>query len=293
MSSNFIIKETDKNLQFTEFNTVLRPWRLHTTSIYHNRNLVTDPSYSDACYNNLYIESHDNDIRLVVNNNSIINFDGGKGTEFSNNVLFDKDASFNSMVNMTKANITNHLSVDGDISLAGSIDVLGNFKIFELDVAGDISYNGSVDICDRLYVKGDASFNSNVYLGDTLFAKNINISGSIQIPVGTSGERPLPSKTGQIRFNTTENTYEGYDGTAWGSLGGIKDTDGDTYISAETSAGADNDQLVFYTVNKTRGMIDSSSNFLFGDTQTEFTVDGSGNVDICGKLPVNPITSIS
>ena len=71
MSSNFIIKETDKNLQFTEFNTVLRPWRLHTTSIYHNRNLVTDPSYSDACYNNLYIESHDNDIRLLVNNSEL------------------------------------------------------------------------------------------------------------------------------------------------------------------------------------------------------------------------------
>jgi hypothetical protein len=294
MSSNFIIKETDKNLQFTEFNTVLRPWRLHTTSIYHNRNLVTDPSYSDACYNNLYIESHDNDIRLLVNNNnSIINFHGGKGTEFSNNVLFDKDASFNSMVNMTKANITNHLSVDGDISLAGSIDVLGNFKIFELDVAGDISYNGSVDISDRLYVKGDASFNSNVYLGDTLFTKNINISGSIQIPVGTVAERPLPPKTGQIRFNTTENTYEGYDGIAWGSLGGIKDTDGDTYISAESSAGADNDQLDFFTASGHRGRIDECGNFLFGDTQTEFTVDVCGNVDICGKLQVNHITSIS
>ena len=44
-------------------------------------------------------------------------------------------------------------------------------------------------------------------------------TGAIDIPTGTTGERPSAS-TGMLRFNTTTTQFEGYNGTAWGSIGG-------------------------------------------------------------------------
>jgi len=90
-------------------------------------------------------------------------------------------------------------------------------------------------------------------------------TGSIQIPVGTTAERPGIAVTGQIRYNTENSSFEGYGpGGAWGSLGGVKDVDGDTYILAETSAGSDEDTLYFYTGGELTGTI-STTNGITGD----------------------------
>ena len=79
----------------------------------------------------------------------------------------------------------------------------------------------------------------------------------IQIPKGTTGER-LTGVLGQIRNNTSLSQFEGYGaGNAWGSLGGVKDVDGDTFIRAESSAGEDEDTLEFLTGDSTRLVINS------------------------------------
>ena len=52
--------------------------------------------------------------------------------------------------------------------------------------------------------------------GDAIFKS----TGSIQIPVGDTSERPGIAVTGQIRYNTQNSSFEGYDGSAWGSIGG-------------------------------------------------------------------------
>ena len=44
-------------------------------------------------------------------------------------------------------------------------------------------------------------------------------TGAANVPVGTTGERPTAA-TGLFRFNTSLNAFEGYNGTAWGSIGG-------------------------------------------------------------------------
>lgn len=43
--------------------------------------------------------------------------------------------------------------------------------------------------------------------------------GAVNIPAGTTAERPTGT-AGHFRFNTTLNAFEGYNGTAWGSIGG-------------------------------------------------------------------------
>ena len=71
------------------------------------------------------------------------------------------------------------------------------------------------------------------------------------IPVGTSAERPtfgVGAGNGAIRFNTVNGQYEGYNSTttSWSSLGGVRDIDGNTYILAELTAGANDNTLWFY-----------------------------------------------
>ena len=40
-------------------------------------------------------------------------------------------------------------------------------------------------------------------------------TGAIQIPVGTTAQRPASPSQGMIRYNTTTSHFEGYDGSAW------------------------------------------------------------------------------
>ena len=79
---------------------------------------------------------------------------------------------------------------------------------------------------------------------------NVNTIGGLRVPVGTTAERPASNtgvlRTGHIRFNTEQVTFEGYDGNAWGSLGGVKSVDQRTFIRAEDFPNASNDQIDFF-----------------------------------------------
>ena len=45
-------------------------------------------------------------------------------------------------------------------------------------------------------------------------------TGFMLIPKGTTAERPVSPVNGEIRYNTTTSQFEGYQGGAWGQLGG-------------------------------------------------------------------------
>ena len=118
-----------------------------------------------------------------------------------------------------------------------------------------------------------AYLEDNVGIGTTNPRSTFDISSTdgLIIPVGTNGERPNPAYNGMIRYNTTTSQFEGYGpGSAWGSLGGVKDVDGDTYILAESSAGADNDDLQFFTAGQERMSINSVGDVsMNGDITTD------------------------
>jgi hypothetical protein len=121
-----------------------------------------------------------------------------------------------------------------------------------------------------LDVRGEAIFNDKVIFDST---------NSIQIPVGTTAERDLVgvAVTGQIRYNTTNSSFEGYGpGGSWGSLGEVKDVDGDTYILTETQAGSDEDTLYFYTGGILSGTISTETTTFNNDLEIkgDFIVQG-------------------
>jgi len=102
------------------------------------------------------------------------------------------------------------LSASSNATVGGTLGVTGNTS-----VTGNLTVDGNTTL-------GNAS-------GDTItlnaatatVPNNLNFSGTgtITVPVGTTGQRPSPT-SGMIRYNTTENSFEGYAAGAWGSIGG-------------------------------------------------------------------------
>jgi hypothetical protein len=60
-------------------------------------------------------------------------------------------------------------------------------------------------------ITGTATFTGDVLLSGT---------GVLDLPIGTTAQRPGSPNSGMIRFNTDLTTFEGYNGSAWGSIGG-------------------------------------------------------------------------
>jgi hypothetical protein len=130
------------------------------------------------------------------------------------------------------------------------------------------------------------SAGSNVYSKLCITSNNIGIgtvnprvkldiqsTDAIQVPAGTSADRSNFSSfwnNGQIRYNTNIQQFEGYANNTWavigGAISGVIDNNNDTYISAETSPGINNDQLQFYTSNINRMIIDKNGYVGIGTT---------------------------
>jgi len=137
-----------------------------------------------------------------------------------------------------------------------------------------------VDLTDITYTYADLALNNletsgniGVNIVNPQYSVHINTNDAIIIPVGTNAQRV--DVTGAIRYNSEIETFEGYKGT-WGSLGGVIDVDQDTYVSAETSAGTDNDELKFVTDGSERMIINSIGNIGIGIIDPTYALDVNG-----------------
>ena len=63
---------------------------------------------------------------------------------------------------------------------------------------------------------------SPTFTGTATFGGNILMSGTgtLDLPVGTTAQRPGSPNNGMIRYNSTLSRYEGYSGSAWSQIGG-------------------------------------------------------------------------
>ena len=53
----------------------------------------------------------------------------------------------------------------------------------------------------------------------TVGGLHVNSTDAVEMPTGTEAQRPT-AVTGMFRFNTDSGSFEGYNGTAWGAVGG-------------------------------------------------------------------------
>jgi len=119
----------------------------------------------------------------------------------------------------------------------------------------------------------------------------INSDQSLKIPVGTTSERPLTPTVGMIRYNTSLACYEGWDGAYWLKLSGVQDVDGNTYITAEATPGANDNTLYFYANNNLMVTIDSTK--LFAERLQTNNLDVVDNIisSIATNTDINLTTS--
>src|SRR5210317_1399302 len=90
-------------------------------------------------------------------------------------------------------------------------------------MTGDITFNAGQSFPGVLPLSGgtmtgDITFNS----GQTIdgYVPQTATDGAANVPAGATGDRPGSPVTGQFRFNTTSTSFEGYNGTSWGAVGG-------------------------------------------------------------------------
>ena len=117
---------------------------------------------------------------------------------------------------------------------------------------------------------GEIEFQSN----GTQVLKVTGATGSFDLPVGTTAERPTSPTTGTLRYNTTESEIETYDGSSWTSVG----------ASTWTTTGSN----IYYTTGKVS----------IGTTVSYSTVslfEGSVNQDYAGSqtLPNSTVTILN
>jgi hypothetical protein len=180
------------------------------------------------------------------------------------------------------------LVVDGDGSFTGDVTIAGNLTLGDqvtdsINVVADFT-SDLLPQTDNMFDLGATGSNWKALHVRTIDSDTeivvIDATGAITVPVGTAAERPSALAAGMVRFNTSDGVFEGYSGNAWASLGGVKDVDQDTFIEAESSPGADNDELTFVTAGVTAFKVDN---------QQAISTDGTANLvfDVGGTIDVS------
>jgi hypothetical protein len=98
---------------------------------------------------------------------------------------------------------------------------------------------------------GLAPLASPTFTGTATFTGDVNLTGTgaIDVPAGTTAQRPGSPSAGMVRYNTTLSQFEGYSGSAWGTIGGGAKGGGTDQIFYENGQTVSTDYTVASTVN--------------------------------------------
>jgi len=189
-----------------------------------------------------------------------------------------------------KAFVGTDLAVGGSTTLSGDIavnggDITTNQTTFNIvnTTATTVNLAGAATAISIGAATGTFTVNNQ----QTVF----NSTDSIQIPVGNNAQRDATPVAGQIRYNSQLSTFEGYGpGNAWGSLGGVRDVDGNTYIIPELTPGGNQNILYFYNNAVQTATLSETTFTLTQNTASSGTTSGAlvvtGGAGIGGNLNV-------
>ena len=137
------------------------------------------------------------------------------------------------------------LSIDLDsetLDIAGGANITTTGSSNTLTVALDAALTGltsvtvdGITISDNLITTNESNANLELDANSSGYVRVLG-TGAFGIPVGTTGQRPT-AVSGQLRLNSTTGTFEGYDGTSWGSLAGSSEAEADTSNTTRVTLG--------------------------------------------------------
>ena len=216
------------------------------------------------------IQVPSNDVQIDQNLTVETNFTVTTGTSYLKNVGITGTITQTGDINQT-GNFTS----SGTSQITGDVTATGYLQVGQINLENNIIRSTTTNTDLQLLANGTGSvivesikftdnniqsiaLDSDITLTPQgLGSVIVNSNQSLQIPVGTSVERPN-GVNGRIRYNTTLNRYEGYNNGYWLQLSGVIDHSGNTRILAEASPGANNNVLYFYANNVLTTTIDST-----------------------------------
>jgi hypothetical protein len=168
----------------------------------------------------------------------------------------------------------------------------GSIDAKEIDITTDtgININNSLNITNSTIQK---TTNGNLILSASDYVEVAGTSAFI-VPAGDTSQRPalVSGDAGAIRFNTEESRFEGFNGSYFVSLGGVRDVDGNTYISAELNPGDDDNTLRFFN-NGVQSMQVEQTKLSFQSVTDIITTNVSGITEweagAAATAPADPV----
>lgn len=149
--------------------------------------------------------------------------------------------------------LTPSTATSGAVTVAGTLVVGNGGTGLTTITAGRILYGAGTSALGNSASLFWDSANSRFGVNTATPAVTAALVGTdaLLIPVGTTGQRPTGA-AGYLRFNSTTGEFEGYNGTAWASVGGAaisNDTSTATNIYPISAAATSGTASTVYTSN--------------------------------------------
>ena len=178
---------------------------------------------------------------LDVTNNVVIGGDltvNGTTTSLSSTILEVEDKN----IELGKVTSPTDSTADqGGLTLKGTSDKTWNW----VNATDAWTSSEHIDLASgkTLKIAGTLVLDATNYTGNAATATNIGAStAQLNIPAGTTAQRPGSAANGMFRYNSTTNEFEGYADGAWGSIGGsgVILIDGGNFDNGSSTVGTAN-----------------------------------------------------
>jgi len=158
--------------------------------------------------------SYINDVRTVATNIGNVNTVAGINAAISNVSGISADVT---AVNTNSANVNTVATNIADVNTVGSVSAdVTTVAGISADVTAVADNNADVTTVATNILDVNTVADT---IGSGVFVQRTGAAGSAEIPTGTEAQRDGTPAAGYFRFNTDTEQFEGYNGTAWGSVG--------------------------------------------------------------------------
>ena len=205
---------------------------------------------SQEAIDGLYLGAQSSDPTVDLNGDAVTVGDWYFNTTISKSKIYNGSSwdvltSSGSVTSVAGTGTVNGVTLTGTVTTAGNLTLggtLSGIKASQLSSqnisqwtndSGYLTSYTEADTLDSVTGRGASTTNSI-----TVGGLHVNATTAIEMPTGTEAQRPT-AVTGMLRFNTTSAGFEGYDGSAWGAIGGGGGATEDAFYENSQTLAAD------------------------------------------------------